>query len=115
MDVWFCVMRRNRAERLNRESMNRLKKKLGALPSAKRILAPLDKDLSWMSAWRQETGVGRHPPLNMSYGVCRTEPESVYFHVTDEWATIRPEPEIDCRRLAHSMNAVRWTLCLMDI
>jgi hypothetical protein len=50
MDVWFCVMRRNRAERLNRESMNRLKKKLGALPSAKRILAPLDKDLSWMSA-----------------------------------------------------------------
>ena len=25
MDVWFCVIRRNRAERLNREAMIRLK------------------------------------------------------------------------------------------
>jgi hypothetical protein len=31
MDVWFCVMRRNRAERLNRESMNRLRKEHQAL------------------------------------------------------------------------------------
>ena len=34
MDVWFCVIRRNRAERLNREAMNRLKEEPGALPSA---------------------------------------------------------------------------------
>ena len=34
MDVWFCVPRRNRAERLNREAMNTLKEELGALPSA---------------------------------------------------------------------------------
>jgi hypothetical protein len=26
MDVWFCVIRRNRAERLNREAMNRLRR-----------------------------------------------------------------------------------------
>ena len=24
-------------------------------------------------------------------GVCRTEPESVYFHITDEWATTHSE------------------------
>ena len=34
MDVWFCVISRNRAERLNREAMNRLKEEPGALPSA---------------------------------------------------------------------------------
>jgi hypothetical protein len=77
MDVWFCVMRRNRAERLNRESMNRLKKKLGALPSAKRILAPLDKDLSWKSANRTSESAVKGPicpfcrPIDVSFSALR--------------------------------------------
>ena len=34
MDVWFCVIRRNRAERLNREAMNRLMEQNQALSRA---------------------------------------------------------------------------------
>ena len=32
MDVWLCVARRNRAERLNREAMNRLMEQIRRSP-----------------------------------------------------------------------------------
>ena len=36
MDVWFCVTRRNRAERLNREAMNRLMEQIRRSPERDR-------------------------------------------------------------------------------
>jgi hypothetical protein len=54
MDVWFCVTRRNRAERHKPRADEQPKLNNQALSSAQReILAPLDKYLSWKSAFRQ--------------------------------------------------------------
>ena len=46
--------RRNPAERLNRELINLLRIETRALLSATDILAQLDKDLSWKSAYRTD-------------------------------------------------------------
>ena len=53
MDVWFCVTRRNRAERHNREVMNTLSETTRRSPERYgKALPHLSKDLSWMSASR---------------------------------------------------------------
>ena len=40
MDVWFCVTRRNHAERLNSETMNTLKERTGRSPERIRKSSP---------------------------------------------------------------------------
>jgi hypothetical protein len=51
MDVWFCVTQEPRREAQPRADEH-AETQTRALLSATDILAPLDKDLSWMSAFR---------------------------------------------------------------